>query len=78
MFVCILFTECKLMIVDIDECSGRAVHGCHICVNTLGGYHCVCNPGYTLDANRTNCTGNSTVMCTTKFMMYCVFSCSMC
>ncbi|CAH8874719.1 unnamed protein product [Trichobilharzia szidati] len=32
---------------DIDECQVEpGICGLHTCVNTFGGYHCVCLPGY--------------------------------
>ena len=44
--------------LDIDECSDPQVHRCqHSCVNTIGSFHCVCDPGYTLDTNGKTCTG---------------------
>ena len=31
--------------------------GCQqVCVNTPGGFHCTCRPGYTLDSNGITCT----------------------
>ena len=44
--------------LDVDECLDPQVHGCqHTCINTLGSYHCTCNPGYTLNTNERTCTG---------------------
>uniref|UniRef100_A0A3Q2DZR2 Complement component C1q receptor-like n=1 Tax=Cyprinodon variegatus TaxID=28743 RepID=A0A3Q2DZR2_CYPVA len=36
---------------DIDECVSQACEG-HGCVNTRGGYHCVCEQGYELSQGR--------------------------
>ena len=40
--------------VDINECS--SAHGCqHECLNQLGSYACVCNPGFTLQPDGKTC-----------------------
>ena len=45
-----------LYCLDVNECTGD--HGCHhLCNNTDGSFHCYCNPGYLLNSNRINCTG---------------------
>jgi hypothetical protein len=39
---------------DVDECA-KATHDCkrnQLCQNRPGGYVCVCQPGYTIGANR--------------------------
>ena len=44
-------------ITDVDECE-RGISGCqHICNNTVGGFNCFCNPGYTLNPDGKYCTG---------------------
>ncbi|PAA79380.1 hypothetical protein BOX15_Mlig017005g4, partial [Macrostomum lignano] len=44
---------------EYDECMalhGGQQHGCqHICVNTLGGYHCDCRPGFHLHRDGRTC-----------------------
>lgn len=48
-FTPILFHKIKKEHLDIDECVEER-HTCDlsnsICVNTVGGYTCVCSPGY--------------------------------
>jgi len=42
--------------LDVDECEGDANGGCnHICNNTVGGYDCLCYPGYLLLSDRRTC-----------------------
>ena len=57
---------------DIDECSegivmiggsgggaGNVDLWCEQhCDNTVGGYNCSCNPGYSLDDNNQTCSGS--------------------
>ena len=49
--------HCYYCIIDIDECES-GLHGCvenlAKCVNTVGSYICVCNPGYRGDG-KTSC-----------------------
>ena len=46
-------------VVDINECS-EETDGCdHICINTLGSYHCMCSDGFTLDSDNHTCHGLS-------------------
>uniref|UniRef100_A0A6I8P5P4 Metalloendopeptidase n=1 Tax=Ornithorhynchus anatinus TaxID=9258 RepID=A0A6I8P5P4_ORNAN len=41
---------------EVDECSQPDNGGCEQrCVNTLGSYKCVCDPGYELTANKKTC-----------------------
>ena len=41
--------------MDLDECS-YLEHGCQQkCVNTAGSFHCACNAGFTLKANKKTC-----------------------
>ncbi|CAB4002694.1 multiple epidermal growth factor-like domains 6 [Paramuricea clavata] len=40
---------------DMDECKTQN-GGCeHNCCNTVGGYYCTCNAGYTLQSDKKNC-----------------------
>ncbi|KAK2192635.1 hypothetical protein NP493_27g02025 [Ridgeia piscesae] len=42
-------------IKEYDECLTEE-HGCeHVCVNTLGGFHCECNIGYELHSDGKRC-----------------------
>uniref|UniRef100_A0A672KXU9 Metalloendopeptidase n=1 Tax=Sinocyclocheilus grahami TaxID=75366 RepID=A0A672KXU9_SINGR len=42
---------------EIDECSRPDNGHCEQrCVNTLGSYHCACDPGYELTPDRRSCT----------------------
>ena len=43
---------------DIDECSDPSLNNCHssaMCTNIVGGFTCVCNPGFV--GNGVKCTG---------------------
>ena len=40
--------------VDIDECADNPCHANATCTNTVGGYTCTCNTGYSGDG--TTCT----------------------
>lgn len=43
---------------DTNECNTNN-GGCNqTCVNEIGSFHCLCNSGYTLDADGLGCTGN--------------------
>lgn len=61
---------CRLS--DIDECSinnGSCEHGC---INTQGGYECVCPPGQKLHWNKKDCIGEHRlsvweIMCLSAF-----------
>ena len=46
------------MHTDIDECSDPSLNNCHssaVCINTMGGFMCECNPGFQGDG--VTCTG---------------------
>ena len=46
------------LVLDVPECD-RGVDNCHqnaTCFNTLGGFGCMCNTGFT--GNGFTCTGN--------------------
>ncbi|OWK07742.1 hypothetical protein Celaphus_00008539 [Cervus elaphus hippelaphus] len=45
-------------IAKVDECSWPDHGGCEQrCVNTLGSYKCMCDPGYELAADKKACEG---------------------
>ena len=48
--------ECLL--IDINECEIEA-HNCdHLCLNTIGSFHCACQSGYILNTlNNRTCNG---------------------
>ena len=39
---------------DVDECADKTLECQHLCVNTVGGAHCQCHPGYQ-GLNGTDC-----------------------
>ena len=43
---------------DIDECADKNGGCSHECVNTDGGFFCICPPGHLLAANNT-CVGTN-------------------
>ena len=43
--------------IDIDECTEKANNCSDICLNTVGGYTCQCQSGYTLDSDNDTCIG---------------------
>lgn len=63
MYSILPYTAALIMsFADIDECnpSSGIVHGCQMrCKNVPGGYTCYCDKGFTLKANRRDCSGNS-------------------
>ena len=57
------------MYVDINECNSPG-HGCHHqCVNMPGSYRCVCNTGYSLNADGFTCSGESST-CSVRTRVY--------
>lgn len=48
---------------DIDECSIGTDKCEQSCMNTVGGYICECQAGYSLDSNKRNCTGEMLMLC---------------
>ena len=50
------FVFSKLNSADVDECSLPHVCRNGRCINNLGSFKCICNPGFQLDANN-NCLG---------------------
>ena len=48
------------LLTDRDECSeDREICGQHAkCINTIGGYYCICDQGYRPASGETNFTGN--------------------
>ena len=59
----ILFTWFSNIIADIDECAELGNQICinGVCRNTVGGFSCQCNIGYTLDDSERNCRGRKTL-----------------
>ena len=47
--------------LDINECSSNEGRGpCeHICINTLAGYICQCNRGFSLNTDKRTCKGEN-------------------
>ena len=44
--------------LDVNECDDISINQCeHSCVDTITGYYCECNSGYTLTTNRKTCRG---------------------
>ena len=55
-----LSSKCPSMLSssDVDECVTNN-HDCDdnaMCINTVGGFHCTCNMGYTGVGTEGNCT----------------------
>lgn len=43
---------------EFDECADHNLSGCQqLCVNTIGSYHCECEPGYELTSDGRTCEG---------------------
>ena len=60
---------------EIDECL-LGIDACaQLCTNTIGGYACTCNAGYTISSNRLGCDGKwcTVLYCTTLYcsVMFC-------
>jgi len=51
-------TVVYLVVTDIDECAQTHKPCNQTCTNTIGSFTCFCNPGYTLEPDKTNCKGN--------------------
>ena len=44
--------------LDIDECEIEADNCDHVCLNTIGSFHCACQSGYILSTlNNRTCSG---------------------
>ena len=44
--------------LDIDECETVADNCDHVCLNTIGSFHCACQSGYILNTlNHRTCNG---------------------
>lgn len=56
--LCEEYTEFVIFSLDVDECRS-GVCGQQVCKNTLGGYVCGCNKGYTQQADG-SCQGKCT------------------
>ena len=46
-----------ILFQDINECATANGDCSQICVNTNGSYYCMCEPGYWLEPNLKNCSG---------------------
>ena len=57
-------THESLYTLDIDECEANpGICGANsVCTNTDGSYLCQCDPGYSGNADGTNCQGNVSVV----------------
>ena len=45
------------LLPDINECNQGVDNCAQICTNTIGGFICGCNSGYTLDDDGITCNG---------------------
>ena len=45
--------------VDTNQCASGNGGCAHICTDTLPGYACSCNDGFTLSTDGHNCTGEA-------------------
>lgn len=57
-------------IIDIDECKDPANCDHGICTNTIGGFVCQCDDGFTPSLNRQKCLGQYTITRVTFHMSY--------
>uniref|UniRef100_A0A4W5M7V3 EGF-like domain-containing protein n=1 Tax=Hucho hucho TaxID=62062 RepID=A0A4W5M7V3_9TELE len=50
-------STCFLLSSDLDECQGtpRVCTSNAICLNTIGSYHCQCQPGFRLSSSFGHC-----------------------
>jgi len=59
-YFCDLLTLRFASNAEIDECSRPDNGHCEQrCINTLGSYHCACDPGYELAPDRRSCAGDT-------------------
>ena len=69
--------DCNYCIIDTDECKS-GLHDClknlSECLNTVGSYNCVCNPGYQGDG-KTSCISVTHGEYIYIYMCVCVFVC---
>ena len=42
---------------DVNECLNDNAGCNHMCENTPGSYHCICNKGFKLDEDEHTCIG---------------------
>ena len=52
---------------DIDECQANTSSCMQVCTNTIGGYNCSCNSGFSLNQDMASCDGMSTNCTTVTF-----------
>lgn len=46
-----------LLLQDVDECTTLQSSCEQVCQNTVGGYNCTCDAGYTLNSDGLTCNG---------------------
>lgn len=51
----IVFPQYVFYPSEVDECGSDRAGCAHRCVNTLGSYKCVCNPGFELGVDGKQC-----------------------
>ncbi|XP_053385745.1 fibrillin-1-like [Mercenaria mercenaria] len=62
---------CQPEYEDINECD-EAIHNCsHTCNNTMGGFSCLCFPGYIFNDTTWNCDASSDGKCTNEEIASC-------
>ena len=60
---------CDVMLVDVNECDDVRHNQCeHTCVDTMTGFYCTCNDGFTLMSDLKACRGQRTVPCESLFV----------
>ena len=66
---------CRCMLIDVDECESARQCANGQCVNTEGGYRCVCAAGYHLNVDGTDCEGTfvSLSVCLSVCLFLCVY-----
>ena len=55
--------------VDVNECRETSDHCHHFCINTLGGYTCGCEHGYSLQEDGITCEGRYVCLSVTASIM---------
>ena len=64
---------------DTNECL-EGTHGCDLtrsrCVNTNGGFHCKCLPGYIQSGNNCRCEGMCCIHVHAYTVTFCIHTCT--